>query len=234
MLRAEHITKYYGKVRAVDDVSYSLNPGEICVLLGPNGAGKSTLVKSTLGLLKHKGTVLLDREPMDSQKARSVTGYVPEAPILHELLTVKEHVQFIASAYGIKDGDDLRNELFRRLELSDKEEKLCKELSKGMQQKVSLCCAAILRPKVLFLDEPMIGLDPKAIRELKEMLMEWRASGTAILISTHIIDSIDTLWDRVLIMRQGRIIRAVDRKSLESESDKSLESLFFEVTEGAS
>ncbi len=234
MLKANNITKTYGKLVAVDNVSYNMNPGEICVLVGPNGAGKSTLIKSTLGLLRHKGKVRLNSYEMNSLEARKITGYVPETPILHELLTVKEHVQFMASAYGVKEAEVPMNELFVRLDLFDKQDKLCKELSKGMQQKVSICCAAIIRPKIIFMDEPMIGLDPKAIRECKAMLNEWKAQGTSILVSTHIIDSIDTLWDRVLMMNKGKIVRETERRVFESESSRSLEELFFSVMEDVS
>lgn len=160
MLMAENIFKKYGKLVAVDNVSYNMNPGEICILVGPNGAGKSTLIKSTLGLLRHKGKVRLNSYEMNSPEARKLTGYVPETPLLHELLTVREHVQFIASAYGVKEPEEFMNTLFDRLDLDDKQDKLCKELSKGMQQKVSICCAAIIRPKIIFMDEPMVGLDP--------------------------------------------------------------------------
>lgn len=233
MLTAENIFKKYGKLVAVDNVSDNMNPGEICILVGPNGAGKSTLIKSTLGLLRHKGKVRLNSYEMNSPEARKLTGYVPETPLLHELLSVREHVQFIASAYGVKEPEEFMNTLFDRLDLDDKQDKLCKELSKGMQQKVSICCAAIIRPKIIFMDEPMVGLDPKAIRECKTMLNEWKAQGASVLVSTHIIDSIDTLWDRVLMMNKGKIIREIGREAFESELSVSLEELFFSVMEDA-
>lgn len=234
MLSVENVTKTYGKLVAVNNVSFRIDPGEICILVGPNGAGKSTLIKSMLGLLKYKGRVRFGSYEMDSIEARRITGYVPETPILHELLTVREHVQFIASAYGTEGWEEYMEVLFERLDLTDKQEKLCKELSKGMQQKVSICCAAIIRPEVLFLDEPMVGLDPKAIRELKEMLIEWRAEGKSILLSTHLIDSIDTLWDRVLIMSKGRIIREIDRTTFETEPSGNLEKTLLSVMEEVS
>ena len=192
------------------------------------------MIKSTLGLLKHKGKVHLNKFIIDSPDARKITGYVPESPILHELLTVREHVQFIASAYGIENAEESINLLFEKFDLTDKQDKLCKELSKGMQQKVSICCAAIIKPKVLFLDEPLIGLDPKAIRELKETILQWKNEGMSILISTHIIDSISNLWDRVFIMKQGKIVQQVNRSAFEEQPSKTLENIFFDVMEGVS
>ncbi|HHW22216.1 MAG TPA: ABC transporter ATP-binding protein [Clostridiaceae bacterium] len=234
MLRVENITKSYGKLVAVDNVSFKINKGEICILVGPNGAGKSTLIKSILGLLKHKGKVRLGSYDMESIEARRITGYAPETPILHELLTVREHVQFIASAYGVEDWEEPMRVLFDRFDLTDKQNKLCKELSKGMQQKVSLCCAAIISPAMIFLDEPMIGLDPKAIREFKAMLAEWKARGASVLLSTHIIDSIDSLWDRVIMISKGRIIKEIERKSFEDYRSESLQDMFLSIMEEVS
>jgi ABC-2 type transport system ATP-binding protein len=231
MLKVENITKTYGKLVAVDNVSFAINKGEICILVGPNGAGKSTLIKSILGLLKHKGKVRLGSYDMESIEVRRLTGYAPETPILHELLTVREHVQFIASAYGVEDWEGYMKVLFERFDLTDKQDKLCKELSKGMQQKVSLCCAAIIRPGIIFLDEPMIGLDPKAIRVFKAMLTEWKAQGTSVLLSTHIIDSIDSLWDRIFIINKGRIIREIERKTFGSKQSETLEEMFLSIME---
>jgi ABC-2 type transport system ATP-binding protein len=228
MLEIINVTKRYGKVLAVDGVSFNVNPGEISVLLGPNGAGKSTIIKCIAGLLRYDGGIRIKEFNNKGIDAKKVFSYVPEAPALYDALTVEEHIEFIARAYALKDYKEYANELFKRFDLDDKRDKLGKELSKGMQQKVSICCAMITRPDVFLLDEPMIGLDPKAIKELKSMLLELKDAGCALLVSTHLIDSIDEIWDKVLIMNHGKIIENSLRTNL--ESDDELERLYFRVT----
>lgn len=230
MLKVKNLSKKYEKTLAVNKVSFEVNSGEIGVLLGPNGAGKSTTIKSIAGLLKFDGKILVDGKENKSLEAKRVFGYIPEAPALYDSLSVWEHLEFIAKAYGLSNWEDYANALLLRFDLDDKKTKMGKELSKGMQQKVSLCCALLIKPKMVMFDEPMIGLDPKAIKELKEMFIELKASGCAVLISTHIIDSVDELWDKVLIMNKGEIVFDSTRAKL-SESGESLEKIFFSVTE---
>lgn len=121
--------------------------------------------------------------------------------------------------------------MFDRFDLSDKTDKLGKELSKGMQQKVSICCGVIIRPKVILFDEPMIGLDPKAIKELKALFVELKDQGCSVLISTHIIDTIKEVWDKILIMNKGKIVSSISRDEIKDESE--IEERFFAVTGGA-
>lgn len=231
MLRVNNFTKKYDNVTAVDNVSFEVGEGEIAVLLGPNGAGKSTTIKCIAGLLKYEGTIEICREPNKSIKAKKLFGYVPETPALYDMLTVYEHFEFIASAYGVSDYKDKAEALLERFELDDKRDKLGKELSKGMQQKVGICCALLTEPKVILFDEPMVGLDPRAIKELKNVFLELREKGCSVMISTHIIDSVDELWDKTLIMKNGSIILSRTRNEL-LETGESLEQIFFDVTEG--
>ena len=140
-------------------------------------------------------------------------------------------MEFVARAYRLKDYKDYKNELLERFELSDKSKKFGDELSKGMQQKLSICCGLLPRPKVLLFDEPMIGLDPHAIKELKNIFVDLRNEGCSLLISTHMIDSVDMLWDRTLIMQNGILKANVAKVDIEN-SGRSLEELFFEITEG--
>ncbi|NLM73502.1 MAG: ABC transporter ATP-binding protein [Clostridiaceae bacterium] len=231
MLKVSELTKKYQKVLAVNKVSFQVNPGEIGVLLGPNGAGKSTTIKSIAGLLRFEGKITIDGKDNKSTEAKRVFGYVPETPALYESLTCWEHLEFIARAYNLTDWEDTAEALLQRFDMSDKKKMLAKELSKGMQQKVSLCCALLINPKMVMFDEPMIGLDPKAIKELKEIFVELKNSGCAILISTHIIDSIAEIWDKVLIMNKGEIVANRVREEL-TASGESLEQIFFEVTGG--
>ena len=159
-------------------------------------------------------------------------GYIPEIPSLYPNLTVAEHMEFIARAYRLTDYKPFAEELLDRFELSDKKKKFGDELSKGMQQKLNLCLGLLPRPRLLLMDEPMIGLDPHAIKELKKMIEEMRAEGRTVLVSTHMIDSIDMLWDRTLIMQSGRLVANVTREELEQNGQK-LEDLFFSITESA-
>ena len=230
MLEVAHLTKKYGKVFANNDVSFTLAPGSIAVMLGPNGAGKSTALKSIMGFLKYEGAVYVDDLSNKSVEAKRLLGYVPEMPALYPNLTVAEHLEFIARAYKLKDYKDYASELLDRMELTDKKKKFGDELSNGMQQKLSICCALLPRPKYVLFDEPMIGLDPHAIKELKAMFTEMRAAGCSLLISTHIIDSVDDLWDRAIIMQNGRALATVDAGELAAQG-RTLEQLFFALTD---
>ena len=231
MLNVSHVTKKYGKVIACNDVSFQLDPGSVTVLLGPNGAGKSTIMKAIIGFLRYQGGITVGGFPNKTTDARRLLGYIPEMPSLYPNLTVSEHMEFLARAYRLTNYKERIDLLFERFELTDKKKKFGDELSKGMQQKLNLCLGLLPEPTVLLLDEPMIGLDPHAIKELKSMIEEMRSQGRTLLVSTHIIDSVDMLWDRTLIMQNGSIRANVTRGELE-DSGRTLEQLFFDVTEG--
>lgn len=231
MLNISKVTKNYGKVLAVDDMDFDVQSGEIAVLLGPNGAGKSTIIKCIAGLLQHKGEIMVNGHLNKDKESRKILGYVPETAALFDSLTVEEHINFIAKAYRLRDYEDYAQELFNRFDLEDKKEKLGKELSKGMQQKVSICCAAIIRPKVMLFDEPMMGLDPKAIKELKKLFIELKEDGCSLIISTHIIDTIKDIWDRILVMDKGKIADTILKDEIRDDSE--IEDRFFAATGGA-
>ena len=231
MLEVKNVTKRYGKNLACDDVSFTLEPGSLTVLLGPNGAGKSTIIKSIIGFLKYQGSITVNGVNNKTTEARKHLGYIPELPSLYPNLTVVEHMEFIARAYKLTNYKDRIDMLLKRFELDDKRKKFGDELSKGMQQKLNLCIGLLPDPDILLLDEPMLGLDPHAIKELKNYIEEMRRAGKTLFISTHIIDSVDMLWDRTIIMQGGKIKANVTRGEIEG-SGKSLEDLFFEVTEG--
>lgn len=231
MLKVENLTKKYNKVEAVKNVSFTVEPGSIAVLAGPNGAGKSTTIKCITGLLRYEGKIEVCNKDNKTPDGKRCLGYVPEVPALFDYLTVYEHIQFVAKAYGVTEYEEKAEALLRRFELYDKKDKLGRELSKGMQQKISICCAAIINPKVILFDEPMVGLDPKAIKELKLLITELRMQNTAVVISTHLLDSVEDIWDKILIMKNGEIILSRTREELHLTGE-SLEELFFEVTEG--
>ena len=231
MLSVNNVTKKYGKVIANENISLQIADGQIAVLLGPNGAGKSTIIKSIIGFLKYQGSVTVDGLLNKSIEAKRIMGYIPEIPSLYPNLTVDEHLEFVARAYKLDNYKDYKEELLRRFELDDKKKKFGDELSKGMQQKLSICCGLLPKPKLILFDEPMIGLDPHAIKELKSLLLELKQQGASVLISTHMIDSIEELWDTTYIMMKGRVAAVVERDKM-GEGDKSLEDIFFEITEG--
>jgi ABC-2 type transport system ATP-binding protein len=232
MLKIENVTKRYGKVVANDNISFQVGQGQIALLLGPNGAGKSTIIKCIVGLLRFSGRIEVDGKHNKSIEAKKVLGYVPEMPAIYDLLTIEEHMEFIRRVYRLPD-DGYERVLLERFELWDKKNKLGKELSKGMQQKLSICCALLHRPKVIVFDEPMVGLDPHAIKELKQMLRELRAEGAAILISTHMLGSVDEDWDVAHIMVNGSFAATrYSHSQDESGEEKNLEELFFQITEG--
>lgn len=231
MFEVSHVTKRYGKVVANDDISFSVADGQIAVLLGPNGAGKSTVIKCITGLLRFDGSITVCGFPNKSLEAKRLLGYVPEMPAVYDLLTVAEHLEFIARAYSLSDWKERADSLLSRFELFDKKDKLGKELSKGMQQKLSICCALLPEPKVIVFDEPMVGLDPHAIKELKAVFAELKTAGVSVLISTHMLDSVEDYWDVAHIMVNGRFAATRKNEAL-SEGECSLEELFFSITEG--
>lgn len=228
MLEVQHVTKRYGKTLAADDVTFTVETGRIGILLGPNGAGKSTIIKSIAGLLKFDGGIGIDGLASRSMEAKKIFAYVPEIPALFQTLTVAEHMEYIRRAYNLKISDDEIREILERFELYDKRDKLGDELSKGMMQKVSICCALIIRPRVMLLDEPMVGLDPKAIKELREVTLELKQQGVTILISTHMLEMVQELWDDVFVMQKGKIVASYRREEVK---DQNLDDLFFAVTE---
>ncbi len=228
MLDIQNVSKRYGKTLANDGVSFSVAGGELAVLLGPNGAGKSTLIKCVAGLLRFEGNIQICGHGNKTLEAKRELGYIPEMPAVYDLLTVSEHLEFMRRAWRMED-DGYGEALLKRFEMWDKRDKLGKELSKGMQQKLSICCQLVHRPKVIIFDEPLVGLDPHAIKELKEMFGELRKDGAALLISTHMIDSVEDYWDAAYIMMHGRLA-ATKRQG--DGGERSLEELFFAITEG--
>ena len=228
MLSISGVTKRYGKTLANDNISFAVGDGQIGILLGPNGAGKSTIIKCITGLLRFTGRIEINGCENTSLEAKAQLGYIPEMPAVYDLLTVSEHLEFMRRAWRMED-DGCGEALLRRFEMWDKRDKLGKELSKGMQQKLSICCQLVHHPRVIIFDEPMVGLDPHAIKELKEIFRELREDGAALLISTHMIDSVEDYWDAAYIMMHGRLA-ATKRQG--DGGERSLEEMFFSITEG--
>ena len=230
MLQVEKLTKKFGrKVLAVDNLSVTLDAGELCVLLGPNGAGKSTTIKSIAGLLRYRGVIKVDGYMNHTMEAKTRLAYVPETPAIYDLLTVDEHIQFVSKVYRLSKDEAYVESLLKRFDMDDKRKKLGADLSKGMKQKLSIILGVMIKPTVILFDEPMIGLDPKAIKSLKALFDELVDMGTIVLLSTHIIDSIVEDFDRVIIMNEGHIVANYSRKEVEDQKIE-LEDLFFRLT----
>ncbi len=229
MINVNNVTKRYGKLIANNQINLQVASGELAVLLGPNGAGKSTLIKSICGLLRFDGTITIDGFDNHSVDAKRILGYVPEFPSLYPMLTVYEHLEFIAKAYRLKEWEAYAEELLKKFELDDKQNKLGKELSKGMQQKVSVCCALLPKPKAVIFDEPLVGLDPHGIREIKAMIADLKKSGSAVLVSTHMIDSVQPDWYTTCIIKNGSIAHICHRN--DQNGGKTLEETYFSITE---
>ena len=222
VLKVCNVTKKFRKVKANDNISCMLEGGQIGVLLGLNGAGKSTLIKCICGLLNFRGDITVGGFDCRTDEAKKLIGYVPETPALYDYLTVDEHLEFIQRAYKCKN-EELKRTLLDMFELTDKTDKLGKELSKGMQQKLSICCALIHEPKLVIFDEPMVGLDPYAIKTLKNLFLELKKKGVCVLISTHMIDSVENYWDKAFILSKGEL------KAEKEYEEGILEDVFFSI-----
>jgi ABC-2 type transport system ATP-binding protein len=237
MLEIAGLTKRFGSVTAVDDLSFAVHPGEIVGLLGPNGAGKTTSLRCIASILQPtSGRITLAGRDLasDPEGAKRCLAYVPEVPHPYEMLTVLEHLRFISSAFECPMDLALGEELLRRMDLWEKRGDLAASLSKGMRQKLACVCAFFHRPPIYCFDEPMIGLDPKGARELKNLLAERRAAGDAILVSTHMLDTAERLCDRVIIMHRGKVLVQGTMADLHGQTalhaEATLEDLFLHLT----
>ena len=239
MLRVKNLVKFYKKTLAVDDVSIDVNDGEIVGLLGPNGAGKTTVLRCVTGIIQPtEGFIEVDGIDLfeNEEEAKRRIAFVPEVPTPYEMLTVLEHLRFIAMAYQTMDQFEERADtLMHRFDLYEKRNDLVLSLSKGMKQKLAIACAFIHDAKVILFDEPLIGIDPRGVHELKEMIAESKTQGKSILISTHMLDTAEKLCDRIIILRRGTIIAEGSLAELHERAkmgeDASLEDLFLNLTQ---
>jgi ABC-2 type transport system ATP-binding protein len=238
---AQGLRKTYGKHEAVKLVDLDIPPGEIVGFLGPNGAGKTTTLKMLTGLLKPTaGTAAIAGYDIQTEpiKAKAAVGYVPDTPNLYGKLNAWEFLRFMARLYRVpKDQAERRAaELLKLFELSDAASDLIEGFSHGMQQKMTLAGALIHDPKVLFLDEPTVGLDPRSARLIKDILGQLRDRGAAVFFSTHILEIAERMCDRVVIINHGEIIASGTLEELrarQSEGAGSLEDIFISLTGGA-
>jgi len=237
MLEIEGLTKRFDGLVAVDDLSFRAGAGEILGLVGPNGAGKTTTLRCAVGILPpSSGSVRicghdLDREPVEAKRE---LAFIPDDPQLFEYLTVQEHLAFFGRIYRVADAPEHGRRLLAQLELEDKRRALPQELSRGMRQKLAIACALIHRPKVLFLDEPLTGLDPAAMRRMKDRFVALARSGTCIVLSSHLLHLVEELARRILVIQNGRTVALGTREEIVEAArlheDADLEEAFLQVT----
>ena len=232
MLKIEHLTKIYGAQKAVDDLSLHIRPGEIFGFIGHNGAGKSTTLKSAVGILQFDaGTITINGTDLrsDPVKCKRDLAYIPDNPDLYDFMSGIKYLNFIADIFGISPDD--RAERIRKyadiFELTDDLAQPIAAYSHGMKQKLALISAWLHDPKLILMDEPFVGLDPKASHLLKEMMREHCDAGGAIFFSTHVLEVAEKLCDKVAIIKQGRLIREGTME--EVKGDDSLEEVFLEL-----
>lgn len=240
MIEAIHLTKKYESLIAVDDLNLQIGE-ELFVFLGPNGAGKTTTIKMMTGLVRPtSGTVRIQGFDLLEQpiEAKKLFGLVPDTPVLYDKLSLREFLQFIANLYEVDQPTFQRrfSSLIELFDLESRVDDLIQEFSHGMRQKAILAAALIHDPKVLFLDEPTVGLDPKSARNLKDLLRGLVTKGTTVFMSTHILEIAEVMCDRVAIIDKGKIIACGTMEELRLQSrqkDKSLEEIFLELTGGS-
>ena len=235
MLRIEHLTKTFGEKRAVDDLSLHIRPGEIYGFIGHNGAGKTTTLKSAVGILPFdSGEIFIDghsirQEPLACKRR---LAYIPDNPDLYDYMTGNKYLNFIADIFGIPS-EERRERISKYadlLELTDDLSQSISAYSHGMKQKLAIVSAWLHDPKLILMDEPFVGLDPKASHLLKQMMREHCDGGGAIFFSTHVLEVAEKLCDKVAIIKSGRLIKSGAME--EVKGDESLEDVFLELAEG--
>ena len=232
MLKISNLTKTYGEKKAVDDLSLHILPGEIYGFIGHNGAGKTTTLKSIVGILQFdEGEVLIDNISVkaDPIACKKEIAYIPDNPDLYEFMTGIEFLNFVADIFGVSAEDRKARiaSLADTFELTDDLAQPITAYSHGMKQKLAIISAWIHEPKLIIMDEPFVGLDPKAAHILKEMMREVCDKGGAIFFSTHVLEVAEKLCDKVAIIKNGKLIRSGTME--EVKGDTSLESVFLEL-----
>ncbi len=233
VLKISNYTKVYGKdKKACDNVTLTVESGDIFGFIGHNGAGKSTTIRAVVGVMDFdEGTIEIDGHDVrkDPLSCKKVTAYIPDNPDIYENLTGIQYLNFVADAFGISSADREQRimDYANRFEIADPLKNLISSYSNGMKQKVAIIGALIHNPKLLVMDEPFVGLDPKASFTLKEIMHEMCTAGSAVFFSTHVLDVAEKLCNKIAIIKKGRIIANGTMEEL--IGDKSLEEVFLEA-----
>jgi len=237
MIEIEGLTKLYGSLAAVQDLSFAVAPGEILGLVGPNGAGKTTTLRAIAGIIPPtRGTIRVAGHDLasDPLEAKAALAFVPDEPQLFDYLTVAEHLQFVARLYRKPDAVHRIDPILMELELSEKRGALASELSRGMKQKLAIACGLIHDPRALLLDEPLTGLDPVGIRRMKRTIAARAQAGAAVLLSSHLLQLVEEICTRILIIQNGRRVALGSMREIAAErpdlSGRGLEDIFLSLT----
>jgi len=241
LIQTRNLVKRYGDKIAVNDVSFDVHGGEVFGFLGPNGAGKTTTIKMIVGLLQPTtGTVRVAGHDVGAEPlaAKAASGYVPDTPNLYAKLSARELLRFVADLYSLDRGHAARriDELLRMFDLAAAADDTIDSYSHGMQQKTSLAAALMHDPRVIVLDEPTVGLDPKSARLIKDILRQMADRGSAVMLSTHILEIAERMCDRVGIINRGELIAVGtmdELRAIDSSAQASLEDIFLSLTGGA-
>lgn len=236
-IRITSVTKCYGRLRAVDDVTLDVRAGEVFAFLGPNGAGKTTTIKMLAGLLRpDAGSIEICGCDVlaDGQRAKTWMSYVPDEPFLYEKLSAREFLRFVGQMYGIPVEEARRRERYYmdRLQVDGFADQLAEGYSHGMKQRVVLAAALLHEPQVLVVDEPMIGLDPRTVRTVKDLFRKRVEAGGTVFMSTHTLDVAESIADRIAIINHGRIVACGTLAELRdaAATEHRLEDIFLELT----
>ena len=241
MIQTVNLTRYYASLAAVQDLSLTVEQGELFGFLGPNGAGKTTTIRMIVGLLRPTaGTATVDGHDVqqDPLAVKRAVGYLAQTPLLYDRLTGREFLRFLGGLYSLTDEKiEARTEyLFTLMELSDKADQLIESYSGGMRHKIGLCGALLHDPPVLVLDEPLAGLDPYSARRVKDLLRDLCRKGRTVFLSTHVLEVAERVCDRVGILDQGRLVAVGTMEALRVQArttaETTLEDLFLQLTAG--
>jgi len=238
MIQLISLTKHYGTLAAVDDLNIEVPAGQIFGFLGPNGAGKTTTIRTMMGILKPtSGQVLLGKHDVmkEPERAKAISGFIPDRPFIYEKLSGHEFLEFVGKLHRVESVRLSRRivELLELLELTPWKDELVESYSHGMKQRLVVCAALIHEPRILVVDEPMVGMDPKGARTLKDLFRALALSGTTIFLSTHSISVAEEICHRIGIIQKGRLIACgftaeIHRQT--SNANGTLESVFLELT----
>jgi ABC-2 type transport system ATP-binding protein len=235
MIEVSHLTKLYGDFKAVDDLSFSVGPGEVVGLIGPNGAGKTSTLRSIVGIqAPSAGTITVGGRDIvkEAVEAKRQIAFMADEPQLFEYLTVMEHLRLTARIYQVRDLDAKAAALIKELELTGKEKSLPSELSRGMKQKVAIACGLVHEPQALIFDEPLTGLDPLGIRHMKETIVTRGRAGAAVIVSSHLLHLVEEICTRVIIINKGVKVADGTLADLRAKAQhgSTLEEIFLSVT----
>jgi ABC-2 type transport system ATP-binding protein len=241
MIEVSSLSKRYGDFTAVDDLSFTVQAGEVLGLVGPNGAGKTTTLRSIAGIIPPSaGSIRIAGHDLgeDPVAAKRKLAFFPDEPRLFEYLSVRQHLAFIARLYGVENHEAKAGALLQELEIADKADKLPTELSRGMKQKLAIACGLLHAPRVMFFDEPLTGLDPLGIRRMKNSILQRAGAGAAIVLSSHLISLLEEVCTHVLILKGGKCVAhgslaEVTARFAQGESDPGLEEIFIRATGGS-